>query len=337
MNINIYNTKWLRRLFLVLIGIIAGFVLLWGLVSQRRLNRGIFYNVEKVQYINTSKITKEGLAREEEKIVNGKRIYKYVYLEDKFERRITPVDNPDKRDTAFLFFADSYMLGQGVKDNETLPFYLSQLVPNCKPYNYGCPGYGPHNMLSRLEGKGIVNEIDKSKKYVCIYLFIPAHINRVIGSVSSRKRVPYYYINKKGILERDGDFVSGRPLLTQAYEILGGSKFGRFILNGHDFPKINESHIRLTCRIIEESRNCFKEKFGSDDFIVLFWPDSGPGYMSKLIPYLKAAGVKYLDYHGLEDFYKEGYKIPHDNHPNKLAYEQMAKTVSKDLEAILKN
>lgn len=51
-----------------------------------------------------------------------------------------------------LFFGGSYTFGEGVNDNESMPYQVDLLTKKrYRIFNFGLHGYGPHQMLSALE------------------------------------------------------------------------------------------------------------------------------------------------------------------------------------------
>jgi hypothetical protein len=272
-----------------------------------------------------------------EKTANGKTIYKYSYTIDKFGRRVTPVKNEKERNKAVLFFVDSFMFGQGVNDNETLPYYCAELMPDTMPYNCASPGLDTHDLLEDLRDERTRDGIKKSRDYACIYLFIDDHVQRVINLPKIDGTAPCYYIDKKGMLKNGRNLFWGNPVTAYIISKLSRSRFSNFIVYSCIYSKGNEKDIYLISRMIEESKNCFKEKFGSDKFIVLFWP--GSKYTSVMIPYFNMAGIKYIDYHNLEKFNdnNNGYNFPVDLHPTKIAYKNMAELLVKDIRKYIGN
>ena len=261
---------------------------------------------------------------------NSRVIYNVTYTTDAYGRRMTPIERAAFRDHYLLFFGCSLTFGVGVNDNETLPFYVARLAPRYFPYNYGLGGAGPQQMLAKLEGESIVNEIHE-KSGILIYPFINFHVNRAIGSTVLIYKwrgnpLPYYTL-KGGQLVRRGNFGSGRPWLSKWYWLLEKSYFLKYFRIS--IPKIRDSHIRLTAKIIEESRNRYREKFGNQEFYVLFYPGSDK-YASLLKPYLDKAKVKYLDYSNWIIKSNEPLWLG-DRHPTPSAYQAIAERVVHDL------
>jgi hypothetical protein len=56
------------------------------------------------------------------------------------------------------------------------------LTSQYRPYNYGGIGYGPQQMLAKLQEGGIQQEVAEHQG-VLVYLLIPDHVNRAIGTM----------------------------------------------------------------------------------------------------------------------------------------------------------
>jgi len=268
------------------------------------------------------------------KSFNNTEVYDIVYSFDQYNRRITPVVNNAGRNKPLLFFGCSFMMGEGVSDDQTLPYYLSGQLPDYMPYNYGCIGYGPQEMLAKLKSDSIKYEV-KGSNAVLIYIFIDHQINRVIGSYSFiamwGKNMPYYRIGKNDNLERHSSFIKGRPVLTSLYLYLAKTQLGKYIINHGDLPPITAEHARLTAKIIEESYKEFRGKFNSDNFFVVIYPP-GTDKTDMVKSFLIKNGIKVLEYPSEKQFWGNDYNIPHDVHPNKKAYNELSLLVASSLQ-----
>jgi hypothetical protein len=90
---------------------------------------------------------------------NQQLLYEVIYSTDALGRRSSPVaEGP--RPHFILFFGDSYTFGEGVNDDETLPSFTGQFAPQYRPYNYGVGGYGPQQMLAKLQTEDIRQEVE---------------------------------------------------------------------------------------------------------------------------------------------------------------------------------
>jgi hypothetical protein len=266
---------------------------------------------------------------------DGKVVFDAVYDFDAYGRRVTPVHNRDRRNKYLIFFGGSYVFGEGVNNDETTPYRVAERAPGYMPYNYAFCGYGTQQMLARLQEGSIEEEIEESDG-AAIYFFIDDHVSRVIGRlriyVGWGHNMPYYTIDEEGALVRKGDFTSGRPWTTRFYNLIGRSAIIRFFKI--NFPlRITEDHIRLTCRVIEESRDLYREAFGNDNFYVVFYP--GARYAGRLKPYLEKAGIRYVDYAHLFDRTDKRYVLSEsDTHPTPFAHKTIAGQLVKDIEEL---
>lgn len=267
------------------------------------------------------------------KMMNDRIVYDITYHFDEYSRRRTPVCHKEKKNFFALFFGCSFTFGAAVKEKETLPYYFSNLSPQYISYNYGYSGYGPQQMLSKLQ-QGNINEEIERKSGILVFTFIDDHIQRSIVSMNVYngwgRDMPLYTINAEGNLIREGNFVSARPVLGWIYSLLGKSQILRYF-NANLPPKVAECHIRTTCKILEEARNAFKKKFNSDNFYVLLYP--GSHYTKEMVGYLRKAQIRHLDYSSLFENSLTAMSVPGDGHPNALAYRVVAKKLAEDIEA----
>jgi hypothetical protein len=256
-----------------------------------------------------------------------------MYSIDEYSRRITPVRYQNGRHKFLLFLGCSFTYGEGVKDDQTLPYYTTEFSTEYFPYNYGFHGNGPFDILAKLETTDFAKEV-KEKNGIVIYTFIDAHIRRTVGSTgvaSWNSRRVYYQLTKDGKLVRKGSFESARPVLTRFYKILSKSRLLKS-LKVEIPPRITDKDVQLTARVIEEMKHQVADKFPKSSFYVVIYP--GSKYSSLLIRYLKEKDIRYLDYSKLFAGKKEkGQYVlsQEDKHPNPLAYQTLAKALARDL------
>jgi hypothetical protein len=106
-------------------------------------------------------------AHSSKKIHSGGIIYDVVYTISLDRHRVIPsnriVSSHEPSLTPRInFFGGSYMFGEGLNDNETLPYFFSKYTSSYKLINHGFHGYGAHNalfVLDRLSSydKGSIN------------------------------------------------------------------------------------------------------------------------------------------------------------------------------------
>jgi len=267
---------------------------------------------------------------------DGREIFRARYTIDDQGRRVTPVDGSAERPLFMLLFGCSFVFGEGLNDDETLPYFLARRAPCYTPYNYSFPGYGPQQMLAILENGGLKSQV-KQGRGMAIYGYMGepgvGHIDRAIGSMLIHgwaKHFPHYYLDSAGSLRREGDFASGRRAQSLLYSALGHSAFVRLFGINHPLW-ISDDHIRLTARIIQKSAEDFRRLFRSDAFYVVSFPGASKEENGKLMSLLKASGVRCLDYSALPEFSNKGYRIEGDEHPSALWNDRLADIIARDL------
>ena len=228
---------------------------------------------------------------------SGDLVYDVVYSTDSLSRRIVPGRKADQHPAGLIIYLGcSYTFGEGVNDDETMPFDVSQLAPDYVPYNYGFRGYGPQQMLAKLQSSALTQEVERTGHAIAVYTFMNDHVRRAIGAMrdmSFASHHPYYSLDQEDTLVRHGSFASGRPMTTLLYRVLSRSQTLDFFKA--DWPSVTDADVRFTARIIAESQRLFREQFVSDEFYVLIYPGASR-YGDLLVPYLAQAGIKYLDY-----------------------------------------
>ena len=268
----------------------------------------------------------------ETKTLGGRLVYNATYSTDAYSRRLTPIENIEHRSYFMLFFGCSYTFGEGVNDNETMPFYFAQYASKSRPYNYGIPGAGPQEMLAKLQSGQLAAEINEQHG-ILVYTFIDHHINRAIGTMDVYNSwgwaMPFYTIDANNKLVRKGNFASGRPGLALLYRLMDKSQILKYF-NVTIPPLSHDDSIRITARMIEESRNVFREQFHNGEFYVLLYPGVRRG--KEMLKYFQQSGVKYLDYSGLMDLAQSSFRIEGDTHPTAKAHRLVAAQLARDLD-----
>jgi hypothetical protein len=261
---------------------------------------------------------------------DGQVIYSITYSTDTNSLRITPIDSTKPRTKYAQFFGCSMTFGEGVQNKETLPYYFAKFDSTYRPYNFAYSGYGPHQMLARLETNNLKN-IVKEKSGVGFYIYINDHVSRVIGTMTNFSynggNAPYYHKEGKGI-KREGLFIETRRMRSWFYEKMLKSNILKLFKIGYPF-KISDEDYELTAEVMAESSRLYKEQFGNDNFYVIIYPTTVDS--SLIINLLKQKGVKVLDYSKLFNPLEKKYAIPYDEHPTALANEILIKQLVKDI------
>jgi len=255
---------------------------------------------------------------------NGKIIFDTNYNFDQFARRKTPKKTEGEH---LLIFGGSFAFGVGLKDDQTLPYFLSEKT-NFQVYNYAYPGYGAHQMLAKIEREKIADEV-LNKNGVAIYIFIPTHIRRAIGDMfyvnTSNPLYPYYHM-VNGEVVRNKTFITGRTFTTWIYRVLWKSKTVRYF--NLNLPAENDEQVQLIYKMIKRTKDIYQEKF-KGNFYVLFHPlVFNTNQSDYLFSLLKNNNVNTLVY-PIE--HQEDYFILGDGHPTEKFNKILANLIANDL------
>lgn len=261
-------------------------------------------------------------------------IYDMAYHLDAHGHRVTP-DSLAKNEKFAAFWGCSFIFGDGLNDNETIPFYFSKNTKTFQGYNFAYSGYGPNQALIKLQHDSL-NDMITQTDGIGFYVFMHDHINRTIGSMSNfimnKGRAPCFEIEGENLIYK-GLFKDAYPRRSSIYRKMGENGFCRYFKIGHPF-RLNNEHYELTGRVLEEISKEFEKKFHSNKFYIIMYPSiSQKDYEAdeKIIQYLKKKKMKYLDYRKLFNPTAKGYSIPHDSHPTAFANDVLTKQIIKDL------
>ena len=267
--------------------------------------------------------------------VNGNVVYRIKFNTDANSLRITPVDSTKSRIKYAQFYGCSMTFGEGVQSNETLPYYFGKFDSTYRPYNFAYSGYGPHQMLARLETGSPKNiaamDIVKESTGIAFYIYINDHVNRAIGTMTNYGynggNAPYFH--KVGNeLKHDGLFNSTRKIRSWFYEVMLKSNILKLFKIGYPF-RISEADYELTAEIMAAASRDYKKQFNNDNFYVIIYPTTVDSKL--IISLLKQKKVKVLDYSKLFNPTDKKYAIPYDEHPTALANEILIKQLVKDI------
>ncbi len=262
---------------------------------------------------------------------NGVPLYSIRFQTDSNHLRVTPGINPAAASRYALFFGCSMTFGEGVESNQTIPYYFGQAEPIFRPYNLAFSGYGPHQMLARLQHDSLRRFVTQSTG-AAYYVFIPDHVNRVIQSLTNygynRGNAPYFYLDGSDSLRYGGLFREGRKTRNAVYELLSRSNVLKLFKIGYPF-RLGPADYQLTAEVLAASARAYENQFGNDRFYVVLYPGTPP--LPDLVARLRARNVKILDYSRLFDPLRKGYSIPDDEHPTPLANRVLVAQLVKDL------
>ena len=263
--------------------------------------------------------------------IRGKPIYDVTYTINDRGLRVSP---PGDRDRCILFFGDSFTFGEGVEDNETLPYLVGELS-KAQVYNFGFHGYGPHQMLAAIE-QGMLDKIVDCQPSLIIYEAIIGDIYRAAGRAPWDRHGPKYAIAANGGVKYQGhfddNFTKSKAIALIKEQVEKSYFYKKFFKYK---ALIDEEDIKLFIEIINASYNQLREKYPNADFQVLFWDNYPENKLYKqVIAGLRAKSFQ-LDLISqiLPNFWdnQSRYQIPGEQHPNALANQYIAEYVVSEI------
>jgi len=284
-------------------------------------------------YFQTHKILgyapKKGIQIRAQKSYRNELLYNVQYTIDKNGLRTGFNHRQEPKKTAVLFFGGSFTFGEGVNDNETMPYRFEE-KGIFKAFNFGFHGYGPHQMLAILENemeKSIVS--DTPPKYA-VYQAIAGHVDRCAGRAWWDQSGPRYRLNEKSEAIYQGPFQNF--LMSRFITVMTRSNLVRkWLSSSAKFTSIAD--IDLFIGIVNKSKSLFEKRYGGQ-FYVLLWPSDSQLYKA-ILSKLKTKQIKVIKIEDiLSDIEKHRIRFPYENHPNQLAHDKIATYLLKFLQKV---
>lgn len=269
-------------------------------------------------------------------VQRGETLQEVAHTFDQYRRRTFADPYPGAgRDKCILMFGCSFAFGSHVPDDEVAAARLAAMAPDYAVYNYAYGGYGAGQMLAHLERPELTLEVPQHEA-IGVYVFIPNHVRRTLGSMQTVRRwakyFPYYKVEPDGSVEHVGSIAEARPLAVWFWELL--SKEAVFSYYETEWPLyVSDRDLWRFAQIVRASRDTFEERFKSDGFYVVYWPERGDKefHSNRLTPFLEKEGIAVLDYTDMPFAEDPKWWVPLDGHPSAAAHEAVAQRLGKDL------
>ncbi len=222
---------------------------------------------------NAGKLKKndDGYSATHKKVVNGKVIFDATYNYDELYRRKVPGLPQNNLDKFIFFFGGSQTFGEGLNDTDTIPARVQDNTAHHRVYNYAYKGYGPHQMLRKLETRSLLNEVPE-KRGTAFFQYFTFHVPRVLGTMSyiswAGGGAPYYHTNHQDQVKYSGAFSTGRFFKTLLYWVLSKSAIAKHY-NVELPAKLTHHHYDLVCSVLVKSRNDFLDQYPDSRFVVI--------------------------------------------------------------------
>jgi hypothetical protein len=272
----------------------------------------------------------EGLAGLKTK--DGETVYDITFETDVNSLRKIPLDFANATKFA-QFYGCSMTFGEGVNSDETIPYQFAKLDSTFHAYNFAFSGYGPTQMLARLQDENVEELVNENSGFG-VYTFIPDHVNRTINTYTNYSynhgNVPRYKLVDDKLV-RDGTFTESRRFRNFIFDQMAKSNILRAFNIGYPFNITSEDY-ELTAAVFAESAKEFEKKFQSKRFYVVIYPSNNDN--SAMVELLKSKGLQVLDYSKFFNPSAEGLAIPDDEHPTPKANRILSAKLYEDISTI---
>jgi len=281
------------------------------------------------------------------KTSGNERLYDVVYTINEDGYRQTPgFTGDEKAEAPIVFYGGSMAFGEGVNDDETLPYFLAAETGWSRPVlNLGFSGYGPHQMLRSIE-LGKLRDLDYDFVAVAVYEGIPDHARRAGGEAWWDPVGPKYELNETGSVQYQGRFTNVPDNYIEVYyrylQLVKVARRSRVVdwtgnlLFGTRAADPEES-VRLMMAIVARAAAILEQDYGAE-FMVLFWDDETEesslileGLAEREIPTIKVSDFFEVETFGPAPSEKADYEIPNDGHATAAANRLLAEALMQHL------
>lgn len=248
------------------------------------------------------KVLKPNISVSSIKKVGDDLVYDVTYTTDKNSFRQT---KGNIKGNTYIFMGCSFMFGEGLNDDETVPYYFSQLSDfKYNVINAGLKSSATYIAYALLKSDKFIECIDTKIEYI-IYEFFSDHIYRNLVGTSI-----IYKIDNGNLVETD----EGYPVEIFTNKLL------QF--------KYKEDGLNLTTKLLEEMDKLAKEKYYSKFLVVLYETYDHDNITKEIKESLDKAKIENIYTKIKKDEHDEDYyRIKNDNHPTKNANKEIAQTV----------
>jgi hypothetical protein len=172
-------------------------------------------------------------------------IYNATYTIGHDGFRVTPDNETENISKTINIFGGSYVFGEGLDDDETLPYFWTTLNKTHRVKNYGMHGWGVHNALALLRSGEVSGDVN-------VLVTVPWHALRSSCTRYWVRTHPKYVLNDRGELIRQGKCGQGRRIQNLLEKVLKYSFIYTTFVEGRKKDKITREMITLYIKIIGE-------------------------------------------------------------------------------------
>jgi hypothetical protein len=270
---------------------------------------------------------------------NGLPVYHETYHIDAEGGRATPPAAPGA--DLYLFLGDSFMFGQGIRDDETLPWLFAEMGDGkLRTLNLSAPGNAPNHLVRAFEAGLLDRYRGQSVKAVIVWI-IPAQLARTTGDGSWLGSSPRYEL-ADGKLTHTGSFTEYRfthPVAGLKYYL--GELFPFIAAIGEQ--QRQDEQLKLFVAMMARLQQYAREKFNAPLVVVYSWPDEKTGglhgdsvidqpMLVDVIVQMRKLGIELIRVDDLTSGHPtDKLLIPYDGHPRRFTNELIAAELKKRL------
>jgi hypothetical protein len=258
--------------------------------------------------------------------------YRVHYTVDERGLRRAPPCDCGEGIPAIVFFGCSFTYGEGVEDEQTLPYRTGVLTGGrYAVYNFAFHGYGPHQMLAELERGVVASRIEHPPRYA-FYSAVPDHVRRAAGRARWDTFLGPRYLLSGSTVRYAGPFKDTSPQPSRRLSDRAAVILSRSAILHRLAPELGEeTEAETFAAIVDAARRRFETEFEGAELRVLFWGEPSP-QSRDLVERLERRGlVVYSVADILPGFAANPrrYNLPGDVHPNAEAYDLVARFLAE--------
>jgi len=329
------NARW-RTACLVLSSLLLGFAAaegFFGVLAPPPVNRDVVkvstparwtISDEIVGYRPRPDTTVEVVAT-----FDGQPVFTKTYTIDALGARRTP--GSSEHGPTYLFVGDSYIFGEGLSDDETLPArFAAGLSSPAHVVNLGVLGYSPSHPLRAIE-TGQYDKYVRGKVAAVVIWITRLHLPRLTGDGGWLGSSPRYVLDAQGKPQFTGTFneyrwghpAAGIEYLSRKYLASVARAVG---------DRLEYEQVPLYVALLARLRDQVRERYGAPLVLICDWPEVKADGENDLqyVPHFKdllALGVPMVSVRRILGPTSQwpNFHIPHDGHPNARLVSELAR------------
>jgi hypothetical protein len=267
------------------------------------------------------------------KIIGGREVYRATYsIDSNAIRRTSRLDDGDPSASCLFFFGDSFTFGEGLNDEDTLPWISQERAgATWRVFNFGFHGYGPHQMLAAIESGRVRKAAGVCPgRVVVVAQFSEQHVGRALGRDSWDLHGPWYVLDNHGAAVRAGR-LDERP---GANSLVLRGRFRPEVLKWLDWQRlfwVSDSDRQMFVALLATARERLAASYpGAEWHLILL--DLDPSAL--VTAGLEHNGIHVHPIRSILPAWRTGqpdYTIPGEGHPNRRYNETLAGWVQSHL------